>query len=79
MSVVSKFMSNPRQAPWQALKWFLHYLKGSLVRVLVYVGVRWYAKDAPIEGYVDSNYVGCLNTKTSLTGHLLTYKGLSGK
>ena len=30
VSLVSRFMSNPGRAHWQALKWILRYIKGSL-------------------------------------------------
>jgi len=54
MSVVSKFMSNLGWAHWQALKWILHYLKGSLVRVLVGEAIRS-IRDSPIERFVCRN------------------------
>ena len=30
VSLVSRFMANPGKAHWQALKWILRYIKGSL-------------------------------------------------
>ena len=40
VSLVSRFMSNPKRAQWQALKRILRYIKGSLSRVLVYGGAK---------------------------------------
>ena len=36
ISVVSRFMANPGQVHWQALKWVLRYLNGSFKGVLKY-------------------------------------------
>ena len=36
ISVVSRFMSNPGKAHWEAVKWILCYLKGSSSVCLVY-------------------------------------------
>jgi len=41
VNVFSKFIWNPRWTHWQTRKWILDYLKGSLLRVLVYVEVLW--------------------------------------
>lgn len=38
-------------------------LEGLLERVLVYGRAKQYARDAPIEGFVDLDFVGCLHTK----------------
>ena len=29
VGVVSRFMSNPKKAHWEAIKWILRYLKGT--------------------------------------------------
>ena len=64
MSLVSRFMSNLGKVHWQALKWILRYIKGSLGKGLVYGGAdkNSYSSVA-IEGFVDSDYVGCLDTR----------------
>ena len=69
VSLVSIFMSNPRKVHWQSLKWILRYIKGSLGKGLVYGGAyeNSYSPVA-IEGFVDSDYDGCLDTRKSLTG-----------
>ena len=76
MSLVSRFMSNPGKVHWQALKWILRYIKGSLGKGLVYGGAyeNSYSPVA-IEGFVDSDYVGCLDTRKSITGYIFTTFG----
>ena len=75
VSLVSRFMANPGKAHWQALKWILRYIKGSLGRVLVYGGVRNSRRTTAIEGFVDSDYAGCLDSRKSLTGFVFTAFG----
>ena len=38
VSLISRYMSNPGKAHWQALKWIIRYINGSLNRVLIYGG-----------------------------------------
>ena len=72
MSVVRRFMFNHGRAYCQDLKWILLYLKRSLGRVLVYGRARQSDEDVLIEGFVDSNFAGCLNTRNlSLTMYLM--------
>jgi len=68
VSLVSIFMSNPRKVHWQSLKWILRYIKGSLGKGLAYgrADKNSYSS-AAIEGLVDFDYVGCLDTRKSLT------------
>lgn len=42
----------------------------SLKRILVYGGVKQSTKDVPIEGFVDLDFVGCLDTMKSLTSYV---------
>jgi len=47
------------------------YLKGLFGRVVVNNEVRQCARDKTfIEGYVDSNYTGCLDSKKPLIGYV---------
>ena len=62
-SLVSRFMANPGQAHWQALKWILRYTRGSSGRGLVYGGARDSRRTTAIEGFVDSDHVGCLDSR----------------
>lgn len=75
ISVVSEFMSNLGRAHWQALKWITRYLKGSLGIVLVYGGFRRSIEDVPIEGFVDSNFFRCFDTRKSLTCYVFNVYG----
>lgn len=75
VSIVSRFMSNPGNSHWQALKWILRYIKGSLGRVLVYGGATEKSRTTVIEGFVDSDYAACLDTRKSLTGYVFTAFG----
>ena len=34
VGVVSKFMSNPKKAHWEAVKWILRYLQGTIEKCL---------------------------------------------
>ena len=68
VSLVSRFMSNSGKEHWQALKLILRYIKGSFRKGLVYGGTnRNSYSSAAIEGFVDSDYDGCLDTRKSLT------------
>ena len=76
VSLVSRFMANPRKAHWQALKWILRYIKGSIGKSLVYGEVEGYQENTVvIEGFVDSDFAGCLDTRKSLTGYVFTTFG----
>src|SRR4051812_5812458 len=39
VGLVSRYMANPGKSHWQALKWILRYINGSLNRVPIYGGV----------------------------------------
>ena len=73
MSVVSRFIANPGEEHWTALKWIMRYVKGSLNMGLVF------CKDdnhsVQVNGYVDSDYAANLDTRRSLTGFVFTVLG----
>ncbi|WJX16947.1 hypothetical protein P8452_06919 [Trifolium repens] len=73
ISVVSRFVANPGQVHWQALKWVLRYLNGSLKDGLKYKKIDP-GKDA-LEGYVDADYAGNVDTRKSLSGFVFTLFG----
>ena len=76
VSLGSRFMANPGKAHWQALKWILRYIKGSIGKSLVYGEVEGYQENTVvIEGFVDSDFAGCLDTRKSLTGYVFTAFG----
>ncbi|GJR66856.1 retrovirus-related pol polyprotein from transposon TNT 1-94 [Tanacetum coccineum] len=57
VGVVIKFMSNPGREHWEAVKWLLCYLKGSLKATLCFS-----RKEVVLEGFFDSDYGGCLDS-----------------
>ena len=36
ISVVSRFMSNPRKTHWESIKWIMRYLRGTSYSCLIY-------------------------------------------
>ncbi|GKV37331.1 hypothetical protein SLEP1_g45370 [Rubroshorea leprosula] len=64
------YMSNPGKEHWTAVKWVLRYLKGTTGTCLEF------KKDGTcVQGYVDSDYVGDLDKRRSLTGYVFTLGG----
>ncbi|XP_041011256.1 secreted RxLR effector protein 161-like [Juglans microcarpa x Juglans regia] len=73
ISVVSRFMSNPGKAHWQATKWLLRYISGTTNLGLKYgSNVK---KGCELEGFVDADYAGNVDTRKSLTGYVFTAYG----
>uniref|UniRef100_A0A2N9EY29 CCHC-type domain-containing protein n=1 Tax=Fagus sylvatica TaxID=28930 RepID=A0A2N9EY29_FAGSY len=70
VGVVSRYMSNPGKQHWEAVKWILRYLKGTLGTFLCFTGA-----DMKLTGYVDSDLAGDVNTKKSTTGYVYTLGG----
>ncbi|KAH9762165.1 hypothetical protein KPL70_000710 [Citrus sinensis] len=68
VSVVSRFMSNPGKLHWDAVKWVLRYLKGTLDHGLMYGKSKHEVCD--IRGYVDSDFAGDLDRRKSISGYL---------
>jgi len=72
VSLVSRYMANPGKEHWEALKWLLRYLKGTMDVSLKFT------KDGAqrqVEGYVDSDYAGDLDKRRSTTGYVFTLGG----
>ena len=70
VGVVSRFMSRPRKQHWEAVKWILRYLKGLLDRCLCFTGAS-----LKLQGYVDADFAGDINSKNSTTGFVFTLGG----
>ena len=70
VGVVSRFMSRPRKQHWEAVKWILRYLKGLLDRCLCFTGAS-----LKLQGYVDADFAGDINSKKSTTGFVFTLGG----
>ncbi|KAL7129290.1 hypothetical protein ABFS83_13G056000 [Erythranthe nasuta] len=73
-SVISRFMADPGQAHWEALKWTLRYMKGSAEIGLLFKRNDRIEGDA-LKGFVDSDYAGSIDTRKSLTGYVFTLFG----
>ncbi|KAH9291001.1 hypothetical protein KI387_044130 [Taxus chinensis] len=70
MGAVSRFMSDPGKEHWQAVKWILRYLRGTMGTVLCYNG-----SDTTLRGYVDSDMAGDVDSRRSTTGYIYTVGG----
>ena len=70
VSVVSRYMACPGKSHWNAVKWILRYLRGTSDACLEFGR----SSSSPI-GYVDSDYVGDLDKRRSLTGYVFTLGG----
>ena len=72
VSVVSRFMSNPGKAHWEAVKWIMRYLKGSSSVCLVYGNGD---VSSGLVGFTDSDHGGDLMKRRSLTCYIFTLFG----
>ncbi|KAH9697399.1 hypothetical protein KPL71_023589 [Citrus sinensis] len=68
VSVVSRFMSNPGKLHWDAVKWVMRYLKGTLDHSLMYGKSKH--EVCEVRGYVDSDFTGDLDRRKSISGYL---------
>lgn len=67
MSIVSRFMANPRKVHWNAVKWMFKYLTGTLSHVLTYGGAKIGVQPS-ILGYLDADYAADINKRRSTSG-----------
>ena len=73
MSIVSRYMSNPGKRHWEAVKWILRYLKGTVGTCLLFDAK---AQDAlMLTGYVDADYAQDLDKRRSISGFVFTLGG----
>lgn len=70
VSVVSRFMANPRKAHWEAVRWVLRYLKGT-----VDLGLCFGGDTCRVTGFVDSDHAGDLDRCRSATGYVFKIHG----
>ncbi|CAM8885204.1 unnamed protein product [Rhodiola kirilowii] len=73
VSLVSGHMENPGRSHWQVVKWLLRYIKGTLDKGLLFGGDQ--LNSEIIEGYVDSDFAGNIDTRKSQTGLVFTVYG----
>ena len=70
VSVVSRYMHDPGEGHWEAVKWIMRYLKNT-----VDVGLEFEQDKSLglcVVGYCDSDYAGDLDKRRSTTGFLYT-------
>ncbi|KAM2004372.1 hypothetical protein ACFX15_027830 [Malus domestica] len=73
VSIVSRYMHNPGKGHWQAVKWILRYILGT-----VNVGLLFQQDKVTgqcVVGYVYSDYAGDLDKRRSTTGFVFTIAG----
>ena len=62
--LLSRFLSNPGFAHWQAAKHVLRYLRGTADVGITFM--KW--DDTGLNGYTDSDYASCKDDRRSITG-----------
>jgi hypothetical protein len=72
VSVVSKYMANPGKQHWDAVKWIFRYLKGTTDYGITFVRQK---SNLSVVGYVDADYAGDLDDRTSTIGYVFTLTG----
>lgn len=73
MGKVSRYMSNPGKVHWEAVKWILRYLKGTLDTGLLFDARSDNAKS--LLGFVDADYGQDLDGRRSTTGYIFSLAG----
>ena len=70
VGTVSKLLSNPSRKHWNAVKWILRYLHGTVDMRLCFGG------DKPmLVGYLDSDIARDIDSKRSTSGYLIKFVG----
>ncbi|CAM8887156.1 unnamed protein product [Rhodiola kirilowii] len=72
VSVLSRFMSNPRDKHWIAMKYLLKYISETRNLGLIYGS---HAPKTELYGYVDSDYASNKDNRKSTTGFFFTWAG----
>ncbi|MCO5602938.1 hypothetical protein L7F22_057079 [Adiantum nelumboides] len=70
VGVVSRFMENLGRKHWDTVKHLLRYLKGIASKHLDFGN-----SDASIVGYMNADYVGCVDTWKSTSGYIFLFTG----
>ncbi|XP_020249408.1 uncharacterized protein LOC109826799 [Asparagus officinalis] len=71
MSVVSRYMHDPRKGHMEAVYQILRYLKSALKKELIFRK----NDHVSIEGYCDSNWASCANNRRSNSGYYIFVGG----
>ncbi|CAA2996853.1 Hypothetical predicted protein [Olea europaea subsp. europaea] len=67
ISVLSRYMSNPGEALWEAMKWLLRYIKGTCDLGIEY---RKQSEGVILRGYTDSDYAGNRDNRKSTSAYV---------
>ncbi|KAM2077718.1 hypothetical protein ACFX1R_025466 [Malus domestica] len=73
VSIVSRYMHNPGKGHWQAVKWILRYILGTVDVGLLFQQDK--VTGQCVVGYVDSDYAGDLDKRRSTTGFVFIIAG----
>ena len=71
-NVLSRYMGKPSKEHWKAIQWIMRYLHGSNS-----VCLQFGRTIDGVVGFVDSDYVGDLDKRRSLTGYMFTIVGVA--
>ena len=70
VGMVSRYMGNPGKSHWESIKWILRYLNGSIRHDIMFGRVN--NTSCKILGFVDSDFVGDIDKRRSVTGFVFT-------
>ena len=68
--MISSYMHDPGKDHWEAVKWVLRYIQGTIDVGLVFK--KDSTSNQECVGYVDSDYAGDLDKRRSITGYVFT-------
>ena len=71
VNTISQFMSNPEKQHWEAVKWVLRYLQGTVRLGLMFQRMKT-AKPRVLQGYVDADYARDLDQRRCTMGFVFT-------
>ena len=70
VGVVSRYMSNPSKTHWKSVKWVMRYWRGTSDTYLCFP-----ARDLKLEGFVDADLIGDIDSKKRTTYFVFTLGG----
>jgi len=70
VSIISIYMHDPEKDHWEAVKWVLRYIKGTIDVGLVFE--KDFTGKQEYIGYVDSDYAGDLDKRRFIMGYVFT-------
>ena len=70
VGVVSRYMANPGKKHWEAVKWFLRYLRGTSSTSLCFGKGK-----VTLQGFVDADLGGDVDSSKSTSGYIYTIGG----